>query len=291
MEKRDTPLDRVSSRYGGHTLYVATKHGKERIVAPLFAPYDIRCDRIEVDTDSFGTFSGEVERTGSVRETLRKKLEAGADAAPHGRLFLASEGSFGPDPIFGFVRTDLESLLFWDRELNTEIYAEYLCRSPIHDEVTIGPDEPIRPFLEKIQFPAHAVIVRPADSFVEVVKGLVDLTDVEEAIRRCAALSPHGKALVVTDLRAHLNKTRRDAIAKAADLLVQKLKSGCPDCDLPGFWIVRGIAGLPCESCGEPSQIARAVLFGCVKCDYTEERPRPDGRVAVSAGECGYCNP
>lgn len=291
MEKKDSPLVRDNSLYGGQTVYVATKHGKEGIVAPLFAACGIRCDRIDVDTDSFGTFSGEVERTGSVRDTLRKKLQAGAGAAPHARLFLASEGSFGPDPIFGFVRTDLESLLFWDRELNIEIYAEYLCRSPMHDEVTIAPDAPIKPFLEKIRFPDHAVIVRPAESFVEVVKGLVEATEVEKAIRRCAALSPRGEALVATDLRAHFNKTRREAIAKAASLLIQKIESLCPSCDVPGFWIVRGIAGLPCESCGEPSRAARAMVFGCVKCDYIEERPRPDGRTTVSAGECGSCNP
>lgn len=295
MEKRDSLLDKVNSPYVGQTVSFCTIHGKEGIVGPLFAELGMRCEALRVDTDGFGTFSGEVERVGSVRETLRRKVEAGAAACPGGlasrRLFLASEGSFGPDPFFGFLRTDLESLLLWDRELNIEIYAEYLCRSPVHDEMTVGADSDIGPFLEKISFPDHAVIVRPAESYQLVRKGLVTRGEVDEAIVECLAVSARGEALVATDLRAHCNKTRRVAILKAAELVIQKIESLCPACALPGFWVSRGIPGLPCEGCGEPSAIARALLYSCVKCYYTEERARPDGRTAIGEGECGYCNP
>ena len=291
MVKKDSLLDRGNSFYSGETVYFVTKHGKEGIVAPLFSELGISCCRIDVDTDCFGTFSGEVERTGSVRETLRRKIEAGATALPECRLFLASEGSFGPDPYVGFLRTDLESLLLWDRKLNSEIYAEYLCRSPMHDEVMICADSEIRSFLEKISFPEHAIIVRPSDSYALVFKGLLTEGEVRSAVEKCAAASPRGEVLIATDLRANFNKTRRAAIAKAAESLIQKLCSLCPACTVPGFWISRGIPGLPCEWCGEPSSAPIAVLFSCVICDYTEERPRPDGRTTLQAAECGYCNP
>ncbi|MCX7977727.1 MAG: hypothetical protein N2578_01855 [Bdellovibrionaceae bacterium] len=42
-------------------------------MAPLFRAVNIKCESVPVDTDLFGTFSGEIERTGTVRETLRKK--------------------------------------------------------------------------------------------------------------------------------------------------------------------------------------------------------------------------
>lgn len=109
--------------FHGKTFYFATKHGKEELLKPLLAELGMDCVAIPVDTDVFGTFSGEVERTGSVRETLRKKIKAAADQHSEAQLILASEGSFGPHPLIGFMQTDLESLLLWDRETGREIYA------------------------------------------------------------------------------------------------------------------------------------------------------------------------
>ncbi len=61
--------------FHGKTFYFATKHGKEELLKPLLAELGMDCIAIPVNTDEFGTFSGEVERTGSVRETLRKKIK------------------------------------------------------------------------------------------------------------------------------------------------------------------------------------------------------------------------
>ncbi|HEY1079210.1 MAG TPA: DUF6671 family protein, partial [Bdellovibrio sp.] len=65
----------------------------------------------KVDTDLLGTFSGEVERRGAVREVLRAKIELAIKDRPKNRLFLASEGSFGPHPHLGFVPSDMEALM------------------------------------------------------------------------------------------------------------------------------------------------------------------------------------
>jgi hypothetical protein len=48
MVKKDSLLDRVNSFYAGQTIYFATKHGKEGIVAPLLSELGIGCCRIDV---------------------------------------------------------------------------------------------------------------------------------------------------------------------------------------------------------------------------------------------------
>ena len=141
-----------SHAYHGITLHFATKHGKEKTLAPLFHSLGMKCEAVPVDTDEFGTFSGEVERKGTVRETLRKKIGAALKCAPNERLFLANEGSFGPHPFLGFLQTDLESLLFWDQELGIEIYAEFLCLNPAHAECALGPNEDFSKFLSESAF-------------------------------------------------------------------------------------------------------------------------------------------
>jgi len=284
-------LDKASSYYSGETVFFATKHGKEELIAPLFRKLAMSCVQVDIDTDQFGTFAGEVERKDSALETLRKKIKAAAAITPHGRLFLASEGSFGPDPFLPFFQADLESLLLWDRELKGEIYAEHLCRSPRHAEMIISADDDTEEFLARVDLPNHAVIVRPEGLFSPIFKGLHHRDEITRAVRACAPHSTTGKVMIATDLRANHNKTRRDAILKAADALNTQLCSQCPACTVPGFGISRGIPGLPCESCGEPSTASIAVLWECRPCNYTEERPRPDGRMTIGVEECPLCNP
>ncbi|MCX7977873.1 MAG: hypothetical protein N2578_02595, partial [Bdellovibrionaceae bacterium] len=122
-------------------------------------------------------------------------------------------------------------LLFYDRELDIEIYAEHLCRSPVHAEAIFTRAQDPAEFLRKIDFPDHAVIVRPFESKTEnLFKGLVSEEQVRSAIKICADVSCSGQAVVFTDLRAHLNKTRRKAIRKAGEELIKKLQSFCPAC-------------------------------------------------------------
>lgn len=47
----------------GETVPFATRHGKEKILHPLLSELAIGCLRADVETDRFGTFTGEVERT------------------------------------------------------------------------------------------------------------------------------------------------------------------------------------------------------------------------------------
>lgn len=89
---------------------LATTHGKLEQIAPAFERLpDWRIVVADIDTDQFGTFSGEIERVLSPRETAIAKARAGMAAA--GTAFgLASEGSIRPHPtvprtdIFGCVQ-------------------------------------------------------------------------------------------------------------------------------------------------------------------------------------------
>ena len=282
---------KANSFYANETIYFVTKHGKEEILAPLFQEIGIRCKRIALDTDQFGTFSGEVERTGSVRETLRKKISAAASGFAEGRLFLSSEGSFSSDSLFGFLQSDLESLLLWDRELGTEIYAEYLDRAPVHAEASFGPSDDFHEFLEKIDFPEHATMVSPEGQYMPMFKGLKSEHDVAQAMLECFWHSTTGEVVIATDLRADQNRTRRVAIRKAGEALIGKLQSLCPKCSVPGFSISRGLPGLRCIGCGKPSTVPATVLFQCVGCGHKEEKSRPDGISRLPIEECEYCNP
>lgn len=284
-------VEKIKNYFQNETIYFVTKHGKEQILSPLLLALDLSCVPVQIDTDIFGTFSGEVLRIGTVRETLRKKVQAAADILPDAKIFLASEGTFGPHPIIGFIKTDLESLLLWQKDMNVEIYAEYLCTNPIHVEKVFESTNDFRLFLKEIGFPEHGVIVRPEGMIRPIFKGLHREQDVEEAMLACFAASKNGKVILATDLRANHNPTRRNAIRKACLNLIEKLKSNCPRCEFPGFAIDKAVPGLPCADCGKPSQTARALMWACVKCDYTEERPLPDGKLTVNCSECEFCNP
>lgn len=284
-------MDRDSNPYRGLTVYFPTMHGKERIASALFRPLGISCRRVNIDTDQFGSFTGEIPRTASVRETLRAKLRAAALAEPQGRLFLASEGSFGPDPRIPYLKCDLESLLFWDRERNLEIYADYLCRAPVHAEISVGPKDHYEDFLRQIRFPKHSLVVRPASGSSRIHKGLKTLHEVESAMLDAFWNSDTGQVILGVDLRANHNRTRRRAIWNAAEALIGKILSPCPQCHAPGFSVISAYPGLPCDECGRPSAVTATVVWGCTNCRHEDVRSRPDGRTHIDPGECDACNP
>ena len=254
MVKKATRLDRANKHlYCDLTVYFGTKHEKNRAVAPILGELGIKCEVITIDTDLFGTFSGEIERVGSVRETLRKKIEQVYIANPDARLALASEGSFGPHPFIGFIQSDHEALLFVDRALGIEIYAEEISTETNLSEIEFGPRDNLQGFLDQVQFPSHAVIVKPMGSEKVVFKGLQNFHIVGQAIIDGFMASPSAKVLLSTDMRACFNPSRMLVIEKAGKRLLEKLNSFCPSCRIPGFAISRGVPGLPCEGCGEPS--------------------------------------
>lgn len=277
--------------FWGQEILFVTKHKKETILASLFVELGLSLRVADVDTDLYGTFSGEVERPGTAREALRAKIKAAIHLYPNTRFFLASEGSFAPHPIIGLVQSDLESLLLFDRAENIEVYAESISTIVIHDEIAITHFDELESFLKKNQFPTHALIVRPSTSFDPIFKGIKTESNLRKSLSECIFKSENGRAIVATDLRAHHNPTRQKVIYNAGLKLIESLKSLCPQCDYPGFRIVNGIPGLPCRDCGHRSAFFYKVLLECGKCCYSEERKRPDGVLSIGPEECEICNP
>lgn len=251
----------------------------------------MRCVSAFVDTDRLGTFSGEVERKGGIRQTLREKIKMAMEAFPQDRFFLASEGSFGPHPQIGLVPSDLESLLFYDAQSRAEVYVEFLSTNVVHEESEFSPRDDFRAFLKRIHFPGHGVIVRPFGESNTLFKGLHDEGQVIQALLESFVSSKNGKVVMATDLRAHHNPTRQQAIREAGKKLIESLRTHCPRCRYPGFAIRDVVPGLTCMGCGDPSPRTKGVIYSCVSCDHEETGPRPDGVTALNPEECESCNP
>ncbi len=100
-------------------LVIATKHEKESVIAPLLEEaLGVSCFIIEgFDTDSWGTFSGEVERKQDPIATARQKCLKAMELS-NCELGVASEGSFGAHPSLFFTSADDEFLIFIDKKNN-----------------------------------------------------------------------------------------------------------------------------------------------------------------------------
>jgi hypothetical protein len=289
------------SPYAGVTVALATRHGKERVIARALR-HGLGADLLHVrsvDTDALGTFCGGVRRPGSALAACIAKAEA-ALVAGGVEFAIASEGSFGPHPQLPFLAAGREWLVFVDRCRGLTISEQLLAPRTnfAHRLVTApeasGPDQGLGRWLEQVGFPSHGLMVRAHNGgagAAEVEKGLHQWEELVAAIRRAAAASSDGLALVETDMRAHCNPTRMGAIRRLTFRLVRRLASPCPACQAPGWGVVDQRSGLPCGVCGFPTALTRAVVWGCSRCGHQEEKPRPDGLHLADPGQCNWCNP
>lgn len=274
--------------YRGRAAWLASMHGKEAALAPVFARelgLTLR-PAPGFDTDRFGTFTGEVERTASARDTALAKARAVLDAYGGG-LAVASEGSFGPHPALPFVALAVEWVAFVDRARGLELALELRSAATNFAHRDVLPDEDITRFCDAAGFPSHALIVRPAPDG-PAVKGFVEPGSLQAAIAACAAASPEGLARLETDMRAHLNPTRMGEIAKAGERLARRLACLCPSCGAPGWGITAIEPGLACRDCGTATLLPRAHILSCAVCpaQAVEEAGMPAGPEA-----CPSCNP
>ncbi|HEX8531726.1 MAG TPA: DUF6671 family protein, partial [Cytophagales bacterium] len=243
-----------------------------------------------MDTDRFGTFTGEIPREGSPLEAARRKVLAALDATG-ACLGVASEGSFGPHPTIPFVAADAELLLLVDRDHGLEIVAQEISPDTNYGRQTCRTLAEVEAFAQRALFPSHALIVHGGDVHRKelVTKGIADPARLREA---AAAVLRHQDAVTVeTDMRAFHNPSRMRVIAKATETLLRKLTSPCPACGCPGFVPKEKIPGLPCAWCGNPTSLALAVVSRCDRCGHAEEQPAPHGLRKSDPAYCDACNP
>lgn len=272
---------------------LATRHGKELLFAPRLAAIGIDVQVSPVDTDAFGTFAGEIDRSGTARAVVEAKARAAIECSG-ASIGLASEGSFGPHPVVPFARLDTE-LVAWvdaasDRTIIEGVSEFSHVPGPVALEAPPGDiAAEVLPISTGLADQAAIVCIEPADGSrrIVVAKGVVDPAVLRGAIDE-AFVRDAGRVVVEPDLRAHLCPDRRRVIAAAIDRLVLRLASRCPQCDAVGFGRLRTMPGLPCALCDLPTTEVAVIVDGCEVCGcerHTERTGRADPT------HCDRCNP
>lgn len=302
MEKQLTVPDRgnkvptaqhksIQQYFGGRTLVVATRHHKERVLKLLLeSALGVRVVVAKnLDTDGFGTFSGEIEREAGPLETARRKCLAAHEITGES-LVIASEGSFGAHPVIGFVPADEEILLLKDFKNGFEIKAKAISTQTNFANGEYTSWEALLLFASQVGFPSHALIMRGTkDDYTEIQKGIASWNKLKSSflyfINKC------GHVYVETDMRALYNPSRMKVIKETGEKLMEVIYSLCPVCEAPGFEVREAIKGLPCGQCNAPTQSAKAYVYYCVHCGHSELKNFPHQKEKEDPMFCDWCNP
>jgi uncharacterized protein with PIN domain len=278
--------------FRGRVAVLATMHGKEKVIAPILEK-ELGIKVIlppNFDSDQFGTFTGDKERTGNQLEAARLKAQAamrltGVD------IGIASEGSFGAHPSLPFIQSNLELVLLCDAKNNLEIKGHHRSSDTNMSGQYVSSVEEALEFAKRIGFPEHGVVVRKSEkSNASLQKGI---QSEDELIRKVKSLLGGfftKKVYIETDARAHMNPTRMEKIALATKDLVSNINSVCPDCQTPGYVISHVKTGLICGECGRPTDSHSAYVWKCQKCNTEKTIPREDKKFE-DPSMCNWCNP
>lgn len=280
-----------SARNGApHRVAVATKHGKLEQIRPHFATLkDFELVLAPIDTDEFGTFSGEIERQKSPRETVIDKAIAGAKAI--GADFgIASEGTIGPHPQIPFINADQELMAFVSISRGIQIVEAYTSTEIVAHTQTITDETNLEESLSKFDLPQHSVnIVIEGEAHKEVIKGLSDRGEILGILEK-ARVNPANTVKVESDFRAMSSPSRQANISRCAELLAFRLSSKCPSCSEFGWGKIGYEYGLACESCESMNdRVANAEKLGCLSCNHVELRSL--GSSTLDPSRCEFCNP
>lgn len=278
-------------RFQNRKLLIATKNEKERVIAPILEQaLGVHCFiDATFDTDQLGTFTGEIERELDPVSTVREKC---LRAMKHSNcnLGIASEGSFGPHPSLYFVSADDEFLIFIDTVHQIEIILRELSTETNFDGRQIHNEKALLVFAEQAGFGSHGVILRKSkDSNLDIHKGITDLKKLIEVYTHLD--SKYNSVYAETDMRAMYNPRRMAVIEKAAVQLVEKIKSCCPNCQMPGFEVTKAPKGLPCGLCGSPTNSTLSHISVCKHCQFSQEELYPHQKRTEDPTYCDYCNP
>jgi hypothetical protein len=238
-----------------------------------------------VDTDAFGTFSGERPRAGTALDAARAKARAALGAGPW-QAALASEGSYGPHPLIPFLAWGEELALYLDPERGLEVVGRQAAPAPCAWQHRLPDRAAMEAFRPPSGVPFVAVgslggLPRPE---LGVRKALVP----EDLPAAWAALDRGEGLWLQAELRAHLNPGRMAAVAAAAEDLARRLATPCPACGAPGFGPEAPRPGRPCRGCGGPTALPLVLRDTCPSCGH--ERLH---RLALKADprHCPECNP
>lgn len=275
--------------FEGRKIWIASMHKKEHVIVPVLeSKLNVQCHVKPINTDVFGTFSGEIEREFSPLACARKKCELASEQNDDD-LFLASEGSFGPHPQLFFSYCNEELLVLIDKKNNAEWHAINRSTATNFNARSCTSLDEVLAFCNEVGFPEHAVILRKDRSEnYELFKGIQNVAYLKEVVTML--LNKHKSLHIETDMRALFNPTRMKNIEIAAQKLCDQLLNLCPSCSFPGFSIHELLPGLPCSDCGLPTKSIQSSIFRCQKCAHSEAHDY-HSRTSEDPMYCDFCNP
>ena len=275
--------------YRDAKVVLPTLHGKGVLAKHTFKEHlGMYVEELEIDTDQFGTFSGDIERKLSPIESAIAKAKLGLTLSGH-TYALASEGTVGADPSVPFINSDIECVVFVDSAndlIISHTYRSFDISAYTHEYIA---GEDLDAFLSKADFPNHQLIVKSLDSgVIALAKGISTKPDLMSVLHK-AKEGGLKKVVIESDLRAHASPSRAENIKKAFTELAIRISSLCPGCESPGWGIRSSLRGLPCTDCGEDSDAIRAYVYGCISCTFTAEGDPIATNIDPS--RCSWCNP
>lgn len=293
LETVGTPADSEQRRggaYRGARIAMGTMHCKEQQVAPAFA--EVLGAQVfapvGLDTDQFGTFTGEVTRTLTPQAAALAKARLAMRTAdvPYA---IASEGSY--HTWYATLAIHEEILVFLDDTRGIEII------EGVNTPGTPGAAQLVDDASAAIAaahcfgFPDQGAAIKAnINGQVRVVgKGITDDATLIATVHAALAAADTLQAWVEPDLRAHHNPSRRQVLTALARRLAQRLATACPACHCPGYGKVAVDTGLPCQACRCPTTLIAADIHGCAACEHRDRIAR--NAAAAEPRFCPQCNP
>ncbi len=266
---------------------LVSKHQKDLAIFPILHQNNIlETLVIEADTDGLGTFSGEIPRNLTVTETLEEKCKLGFSNSYHS-LFIATEGSFGPHPLFPWVPQHQESFILLDRASSSKFYFHYSSQHTNFQVESIETEQQLVEFCHRIKFPSHGIILKKTvDEEVEIFKDIFDWKTLVSVYRTLG-----NNVMVESDMRAMNNPTRMANIRIGFSNFLKHLQSECPKCHYPGFSQRKVERGLPCEWCNSPTESILCSILVCDFCQHEVVNRNPNGKIKEDPMYCSNCNP
>jgi len=163
--------------FENRNIIIATQHKKEEVIRPILEKeFGITCLTDDtLDTDQFGTFSGETERTKDATNTARLKCRLGMKNLQLD-LAIASEGSFSrSNSLFGTTLNE-EILVLIDAKANFEIVVRAVFHESNYSSQSFNSIDWILHFAKHAKFPTHGFsnqrVLSSSQDLTEAAKNL-----------------------------------------------------------------------------------------------------------------------
>ena len=281
--------------FASRDCVIATMHHKEAVIAPILeADLGVKTQvPSHLNTDTFGTFTREIDRPADQITTARLKAQQAMDQVG-ATLGVASEGSFGPHPASPLIPCNREIVILCDREHDLEVWGEVLSTQTNFASQQVRTLKEAQAFAQQVGFPCHGLVVRSQPSGMEpdrIQKGITTEAELIQTLETLLQDPGVNTIQLETDMRAMVNPTRMQVITQATTELIRKLQNQCPACHYPGFDVSHIRKGLPCGLCGIPTPNPKAYLYTCKHCHHEQEVLFPLGQETADPSTCFYCNP